>query len=339
MTAAPAEQATRDATTPDVATQRALYTVMRRISVMEDEVIRALTSGRLRSPFYPVRGLEPACASIGVVLGSDDYLVSTYRCIGDVIAKGVPLREIAAELFGKVSGTSKGKGGAMHMAAPHHGLMATTGVVGAGMPIAAGLGLAAKLQGSGRVTITTFGDGATSIGASHESLNLASAWQLPVVFVCQNNQWGEHTSVNTYTRNPKLADRATAVGMRAVRVDGFDTIAVYHAIREAVRIAREEGTPTFVESVTYRLRPHAFGTDTSYIPPDEKARAQARDPMPTFRAQLIAEGTLPAADVDRIDAQVTEEVEDAMQFAIAADPTPPEEMERDVYGTAEGITA
>jgi TPP-dependent pyruvate/acetoin dehydrogenase alpha subunit len=317
-----------------VATLRQLYTVMRRINVTENEVIRALTSGQLRSPFYPVRGLEPACASIGVVLNSDDYLVSTYRCIGDVIAKGVPLREITAEMFGRVSGTSKGKGGAMHMAAPHHGLMATTGVVGAGMPIATGLGLAAKMQRTGRVTVTTFGDGATSIGASHESLNLASAWQLPVVFVCQNNQWGEHTSINTYTRNPALADRALSLGMRATRVDGFDTLAIYEAIREAVQVAREDGVPTFVESVTYRLRPHAFGTDESYIPPGEKADALARDPVPAFRAQLIAEAVMSSDDLDEIDRRVDDEVSDAMQFAQDADPTPPEEMLRNVYGTS-----
>ncbi len=314
------------------ATLRQLYTVMCRINTAENDVIRALTAGRLRSPFYPVRGLEPACASIGVVLTAEDYLVSTYRCIGDVIAKGVPLREIMAELFGRVSGTSKGKGGAMHMADPHHGLMATTGIVGAGMPISTGLALAAKLQGTGRVTVTTFGDGATSIGASHESLNLASAWQLPVVFVCQNNQWGEHTSIKTYTRNPVLADRAQVLGMRAVRVDGFDTLATYEAVHDAVRVAREDGVPVFVESVTYRLRPHAFGTDESYIPPDEKTGALARDPVPAFRVRLLDEGLLAAAELDAIDQQVAAEVADAVRFAEEADPTPLEEMERDVYG-------
>jgi acetoin:2,6-dichlorophenolindophenol oxidoreductase subunit alpha len=336
MTAVPIDRVAGTAI-PDPETQRLLYTTMRRISALEDAVIRKLKSGTLRSTFYPVRGLEPACASIGAVLNRDDYVVTTYRCLGDVVAKGVPLREIAAEMYGKVDGTSKGKGGAMHMADPHHGLMATTGVVGAGLPIATGLALAAKLQGTQRVTVTTFGDGATSIGACHESLNLASAWQLPVVFICQNNQWGEHTSIATYTRNPELTDRARAVGMRAVRVDGFEPFEVYEAVREAVRFARAEGLPTFIESVTYRLRPHSFGTDTSYIPADELERAMERDPVPTLRRRLLAEGTLSDAELDDIDKQVDEEVADALSFAEAAAPTPPEEMLRDVYGnTVEG---
>ncbi|KAA0120622.1 thiamine pyrophosphate-dependent dehydrogenase E1 component subunit alpha [Mycolicibacterium sp. P9-22] len=315
-------------------TQRSLYTVMRRISVFEDEVIKALKAGRLRSTFYPVRGLEPACAAIGEILRRDDYVVSTYRCLGDVVAKGVPLREIAAEMYGKVSGTSKGKGGAMHMADPHRGLMATTGVVGAGLPIATGLGLAAKMQASGKVTVTTFGDGATSIGACHESLNLAAIWQLPVVFVCQNNQWGEHTGLNSYTANPELTDRARAVGMRAVRVDGFEPLEVYQAVREAVHTARRDGLPTFIESITYRLRPHSFGTDTSYIPPGELEQALKRDPVPTFRARLLADQTLSAAELDDIDAKVDEEVTDAFADAERAEPTPADEMTRDVYGPA-----
>jgi pyruvate dehydrogenase E1 component alpha subunit len=337
VTAASPDQLARPAVTPE--TLRELYTIMRRINVLENEILQALSSGRLRTPFYPVRGLEPACAAIGTVLDAEDYLVSTYRCIGDVIAKGVPLREITAELFGRASGMSKGKGGAMHMAAPHHGLMATTGVVGAGLPIAAGLGLAAKLQETGRVTVTTFGDGATSIGAFHESMNLASAWQLPVVFVCQNNQWGEHTNISAYTRNPRLADRAEALGMRAMRVDGFDTLAVYEAMRDAVAVARAGDGPVFLESVTYRLRPHAFGADESYIPPDDRARALERDPVPAFRNQLRDGGQVPAGDLDAIDERVDAEIADAIRFAESADPTPAEEMQRDVYDLDGGAIA
>ncbi|MEU1957291.1 thiamine pyrophosphate-dependent dehydrogenase E1 component subunit alpha [Nocardia rhamnosiphila] len=317
---------------PDPAIQRQLYTIMRRISVLEDAVIKALKTGKLRSPFYPVRGLEPACAAIGMTLNPTDYLVSTYRCLGDVVAKGVPLPEITAEMFGKVTGTSKGKGGAMHMADPRNGLMATTGVVGAGLPIATGLGLAAKMQGTGRVTITTFGDGATSIGACHESLNLAAAWQLPVVFLCQNNQWGEHTSVDTYTANPELSDRASALGMRAVRVDGFEPFEVYEAVRGAVDLARNDGGPTFVESVTYRLRPHSFGADASYVPAEELELAMQREPVPTLRQRLIFDGVLTEAEIDSIDAEVAEDVENAMRFAETEPGTPPEEMLRDVYG-------
>lgn len=315
----------------DADTSRQLYTLMKKINATENEILRSLTSGRFRSPFYPVRGLEPACAALGVALRDEDYMVTTYRCIGDVVAKGVSLREIAAELFGRQEGMSKGKGGAMHMSDPSRGLMATTGVVGAGLPIATGLGLAAKLQSSGRVTATTFGDGSTSIGAFHESLNLAAAWDLPIVFLCQNNQWGEHTHIENYTRNPVLADRARALGIRAVRVDGFDTAAVYAAVQEAVETARAEGVPTFVESVTYRLRPHAFGTDEPYIPEQDRKDALDREPVPAFRQQIIADGVLGEGEADEIDAAIAAEVEDAFTYADTAEPTRPDEMLKDVF--------
>ena len=196
-----------------------------------------------------------------------------------------------------------------------------------------------EISGEDRVTIVNFGDGATSIGAVHEAMNLAGAWKLPVIFLCQNNQWGEHTNIAAYTRNPRLADRAEALGMRAARVDGFDTLGVYAAVRDAVAVARGEGVPVFLESVTYRLRPHAFGNDESYIPPEEKARALARDPVPAFRNQLRDEGLVPASDLDAIDGRVDAEIADAIRSAESAGPTPAEEMQRDVYDSDGGAIA
>jgi pyruvate dehydrogenase E1 component alpha subunit len=312
-------------------TLRGLYTRMRRIRGLEEAIITALSSGQFASPYYPVKGLEAACGAIGTALRSDDYVVSTYRCLGDVVAKGVPMREIAAEMYGKVTGTSKGKGGAMHMAAPHHGLMATTGIVGAGAPIANGLALAAQLRRTDQVTAVTFGDGATSIGAMHESLNLAALWGLSVIFVCQNNQWGEHTSLSDYTKGTRLVTRAEAVGMRGVQVDGFDAIALLEAVTAAVATARDGGGPTFIESITYRLRPHSFGNDDSYVNLELLNAALAREPVQSFRDQLAAEGWLSETDLDAVDAAVAAEVSDAMEFAAASQPTPMSEMLIDVF--------
>ena len=170
-----------------------IFRTMTTIRTTENRIIRGLNSGELTMTFYTVRGQEAIPAAIGEHLRREDYMVTTYRGMHDCIAKGVPLEELLAEMCGKSTGTSKGKGGPMHVSDPHSGLMVTTGVVGGGLPIAVGLALSSALRGDGRVTVVNFGDGATSIGATHEAVNLAALWQVPVVFVCQNNRYGEHT--------------------------------------------------------------------------------------------------------------------------------------------------
>ena len=313
-----------------------LYTTMRRIASLDAAVHRALASGALATAYYPVRGLEAVCACIGTVLEPRDYLVSTYRCLGDVVAKGVGCGEIVAEMSGRLGGTSKGKGGSMHMSDPRQGLMATTGIVGGGLPIANGLALASLLRGDGRATVVTFGDGATSIGAFHESLHLAALWDLPVVFVCQNNQWGEHTSLAAYTKEPDLAKRAAAYGLESVSVDGFDLLPTYGALLAAVTRARAGGGPTFVECITYRLGPHAFGNEVSYMPEDEREAAFEREPLPRFREALIEQGAATATEVDAIDDAMATEIEEAFAFAQSSPPTPDDELLRDLFAGDEG---
>ena len=184
-----------------------VFRTMATIRAAEDRITRGLRAGELRMTFYPVRGQEAIPAAVSAHLRRDDYMVTTYRGMHDCIAKGVPLDELMAEMCGKVTGTSKGKGGPMHLSDPRSGLMVTTGVVGGGLPIAAGLALASRLRGTDQVTVVNFGDGATSIGATHEAANLAALWDLPVLFVCQHNQYGEHTRFADYTRTARLADR------------------------------------------------------------------------------------------------------------------------------------
>lgn len=294
-----------------------MYRVMATISVCDRRALAAAREGTLRAALYPVRGLEGVCAAVGTSLAPDDYLVSTYRNLGDAIAKGASLRKVMAEQYGRATGTSRGKGGPMHIADPDAGLMLTSGIVGGGLPVAVGLALARKLDGTGRVTAVTFGDGATSIGAFHESMNLAALWRLPLIFVCQNNQWGEHTALSEYAGNTDLAARAESYGMNAYRVDGFDPVAVLDAMTAALKSARAGEGPAFLECITYRLSPHAATSDSSYMPKDDLAAALLRDPTPSFRRRLLESG-VSEFHLDEIDREAEQSVDDAFEFAIGS---------------------
>jgi acetoin:2,6-dichlorophenolindophenol oxidoreductase subunit alpha len=205
------------------------------------------------------------------------------------------------------------------------GFMTSTGIVGSGLPIAVGLGMAAQLDGASRAVVTTFGDGATSIGAFHESMNMAALWKLPIVFLCQNNMWAEHTPIAEYAGNPDLAGRAAGYGMATVKVDGFDPIATYAVLDEACERARAGGGPTFVEAITYRLTGHSGSADYSYVPKDELEAALQRDPAPTFRRWLLEEDALGEDVLASVDAAVVAEVDDAFAFAMAS-PAPEQDQ-------------
>src|SRR5712672_1771259 len=277
----------RSAELPPAAELSAMYLTMKTTTLVDERISDEVRTGELNATFYPVRGLEAVCAALGAALRPTDYLVSTYRNLGDAVAKGIPLRSIIAEAYGRITGTSKGKGGPMHLHHVDTGFMMTTGIVGSGVPVAAGLALAAQLDGGDRVTAVTFGDGATSIGAFHEAMNLAALWDLPLLFLCQNNQWGEHTSIAAYAGSIDLRGRAESYGMAAVRVDGFDPLTTLSVLRDAVATARSGNGPVFVEAVTYRLTGHTGTADYSYVPAEELEAALARDPAPTFRDWLV----------------------------------------------------
>jgi 2-oxoisovalerate dehydrogenase E1 component len=239
-------------------------------------------------------------AGCAAALRADDYLVTTYRGLHDHIAKGVPLRPLLAEMLGRAEGTGKGKGGPMHVAWPDAGLMLTTGVVGSGIPIAAGLAWAASRENEGRVAVVSFGDGATNIGAFHEAANLAAVWGLPLVLLCQNNGYGEHTAFADHQRTEHVAQRAAAYGMPGVTVDGNDPVAVYDAVSVAAARARAGEGPTLVEAVTDRLFGHVFGDRMAYIDPDEIAEAWKREPVARFRHTLIERGLLTDAEASAV---------------------------------------
>ncbi|MNC20299.1 Acetoin:2,6-dichlorophenolindophenol oxidoreductase subunit alpha [compost metagenome] len=248
-----------------------------------------------------------------------------------MLAKGLPTRLLWAELAGKVTGTCKGKGGPMHVTHPETGVMVTTGIVGSSMPIANGLALAAQIRGEKRVSIAYFGDGASNIGAFHEALNLASVWKLPVVFVCQNNGYAEHTKYENGTSCARVSDRAAGYSMPGVTVDGNDPLAMWAAAGDAIERARSGGGPTLLEANTFRFHGHNFGDADGYMDPGEKAAAIARDPVPALRAWLLQHGHASEEQLHGIEQAIELEINEALEFALSSPWPELSELRRDVY--------
>jgi acetoin:2,6-dichlorophenolindophenol oxidoreductase subunit alpha len=311
-----------------------LVDMYRRMTLIKqnDERFRAvIKAGKIVAPYYSPRGQEVIPAAVSVNLTDQDYICTIYRGIHDMLAKGVPVKLLWAEIAGKATGTCKGKGGPMHITHPATGVMVTTGVVGSSMPIANGLALAAQVRGERRVTVAYFGDGASNIGAFHEALNMASIWKLPVVFVCQNNGYGEHTRYNVATSAARVSDRAAAYQMPGVTVDGNDPLAMYAAAREAVERARAGQGPTLLEGLTFRFFGHVFGDADAYMKKGEKDAAMAKDPVPAFRRWLIQNGHSSEADLTAIESAIARDLDAAVEFALSS-PTPEvAELRRDVF--------
>jgi TPP-dependent pyruvate/acetoin dehydrogenase alpha subunit len=319
---------------PDPEALARMYRLMLVTTLADQKSAVEAKAGRLQAAFYPVRGMEAVCAALGEVLRPEDRLVSTYRNLGDALAKGVPLRAIMAELYGRSEGTSRGKGGPMHLQDTSLGFAATTGIVGSGLPIAVGLAMAAQLDGNGAATVVTFGDGATSIGTYHEAMNFAALWKLPLVFLCQNNQWGEHTPIAAYAPATNLAERAAAYTVATERVDGFDAMATRAALARAVERARRDEGPTFVECVTYRLTGHTGTADYSYVPKEDLAAALERDPAPTFRRWLLGSELMGEERLLSVEKEAQDYVDDAFAHAEAAPFPDADELYTDVFADA-----
>lgn len=308
-----------------------LYRTMARVASADDAIKRGLSAGDIQFQYYPCGGQEAIAAGIAATLSDKDYLLTTYRGIHDIVAKGTSMQEIMAELYGRTSGTSKGKGGPMHLSDPSAGLMMTTGIVGSGMPVANGLALAAALRGEDRVTAVCFGDGASSIGAFHEALNLAALWNLPVIFICQNNQYAEYTALRDYTRNTDIASRAVAYAMRAEQVDGTDPVATMQVLTTAAMRARAGAGPTLVEAVCHRLQGHAFGGELTHMDQEALETALENAPIPIFRERLLSAGVADGPELDMIDTEARTEVDDAISFALSDKHPDQEELYVDVF--------
>jgi pyruvate dehydrogenase E1 component alpha subunit len=316
----------------DQPSKAVLLEIYRRANLVfraDERFLSSVTSGQLQILYYSPRGQEILSAAVMAATKPTDYLVTTYRGLHDHLSKGVPVKQLWAEFAGKATGTCKGKGGPMHITHPASGVMVTTGLVGSGLPIANGLALASQLSGDGKVTICCFGDGATNIGAFHEALNLASIWKLPVVFVCQNNLYGEHTPQAMSTAAKELIDRAPGYAIAAVQVNGNDAFATYAAAAQACERARAGQGPTFLEAKTFRFNGHLLGDDNHYIEAAQMQAAKAADPVPAFRAALLQRG-ISETELNTIDTQIAAEIEEAVRFALDSPYPDVAEIRRDV---------
>lgn len=294
----------------------ALYRQMLEIRRTEEQLAKSHQAGLIPGACHTYVGEEAIATGVCAHLTHRDAVFSTHRGHGHALAKGVPPREVIAELFGRVTGCSRGRGGSMHLFAPEVGMMGTSGIVGPCILQATGAGYSSRLLNNSTVGVAFFGDGASNNGAFHEGLNLAAIWDLPVIFVCENNMYATEVAFSYATRNTEVAERAKTYGMSAVAVDGNDVLAVYQAAGEAVERAREGQGPTLIEGKTYRTRAHAEGMrDAGYRTLEEVEAWKKRDPISNYQTKLLQLGVADNRDIEQIEAQVKAMIEDALEFA------------------------
>lgn len=311
----------------------ALYRQMLTIRRCEEQLARSYQAGLIHGACHTYVGEEAVATGVCAHLRRDDAVFSTHRGHGHALAKGVPVREVIAELFGRVTGCSHGRGGSMHLLSPEVGMMGTSGIVGPCILQAAGAGYSFKLLKTDRVGVAFFGDGAVSNGAFHEGLNLAAICELPTVFVCENNMYATEVAFAYATRNPDVAGRGASYGMPGVAVDGNDVLEVYRVAGEAVARARKGGGPTLIECKTYRTRPHAEGMrDAGYRTVEEINAWKARDPIPTLRDRMLRDKTASQGDFDALETEVKRIVEEGLQFATNSPWPDPATVTDHIYG-------
>lgn len=311
-----------------------MYTKMLTIRRFEERMLEQQAAGALPGGVHTYIGEEAVAVGICAHLRSDDYITSTHRGHGHIIAKGGEAKLMMAELFGKKTGYCKGKGGSMHIADFSIGILGANGIVGGGIPIATGAGLAAKLRGSDQVAVCFFGDGAASQGTFHEAVNLAAVWKLPVVYVCENNKYAVTTPATKVISVEDIADRGAAYGIPGVTVDAQDVMAVYEVAEEAVKRAREGGGPSLLECKTYRFMGHMGAADPvgdGYRTQEELEEWRRRDPISIFAASLLQRDLLTSEDATGIDAKIKAELDEAVAFAEQSPLPAPEEALEDLF--------
>jgi pyruvate dehydrogenase E1 component alpha subunit len=311
-----------------------IYTRMLRIRRFEEQVGVLFAQGQLPGFVHLYIGEEAVGAGVCAALRDNDYIVSTHRGHGHVIAKGGDFNRMMAELFGKSTGYCKGKGGSMHIADFQIGMLGACGIVGGGIPMAVGAGLSAKYRSTDQVAVTFFGDGASNEGSFHESLNLAAVMKLPVIFVCENNQYGEFTPMERVTGVRDIALRAQGYGIPGVIVDGTDALAVYDVAASAVEQARRGEGPTLLEAKTHRKGSHsegekAFLGGATYRSPDELAAAQTKDPLTIMHRQIMEMNVIAPSALEELDHDITQAVAASVAFARQSPDPAPEEVYED----------
>jgi pyruvate dehydrogenase E1 component alpha subunit len=309
----------------------AMYRRMRLIRGFEDTAQRQFEAGEIAGFLHLSQGQEAVPVGTCTALRGDDYITSTHRGHGDVLAKGCEVKFMFAELYGRTTGYCKGKGGSMHIADFSQGIIGANGIVSGGLPIITGVGLSIKMRGTDQVAVCFFGDGATAEGGFHEALNLASLWQIPAIFVCQNNLYGLSNPWEETAHKCELARRAHSYNIPGECVDGMDAIAVYRSVEKAVDRARAGGGPSFIEARTYRFLGHYVGDPALYMPPEEREAWRARDAIVRLGNQLRAWGYLTAEEDEEMGASVEAELQAGIEYARSSPIPAPEEALTDLY--------
>ena len=307
------------------------YQTMSTIRTFETKTVDLFAAGKVPGFVHLYIGEEAVATGVCANLTSKDYITSTHRGHGHLIAKGGKVDLMMAELFGKSTGYCKGKGGSMHIADVELGILGANGIVGAGQPIATGAAFACKYRKSDSVVVCFFGDGASNRGTFHESLNLASIWNLPIVFVCENNMYGISYCQRDHMNICDISDRSAAYGIPGVTVDGNDVVAVYETVAEAVKRARSGDGPSLVECKTWRWRGHFEGDPSVYKDPAEQAEWIKKDPIPRLAKQLLDLGYATQAELDKINETINAQINAAVDFAQNSPNPNPEDVLTDVF--------
>ncbi|MBM3706088.1 MAG: thiamine pyrophosphate-dependent dehydrogenase E1 component subunit alpha [Actinobacteria bacterium] len=292
-----------------------LYEIMLKIRFFEEKMIELFRKGDLPGWLHTYIGQEAVAAGVCANLADRDYITSTHRGHGHYIAKGGQLRKIAAELFAKETGCCKGRGGSMHIADTSIGILSANGIVGGGIPIATGAAFGCDYLKEDRIVVAFFGDGASDNGVFHESLNIASIWNLPIIYLCENNLYAMSNPMKSHTKLQNIADRAQAYGIPGIIIDGMDAAAVYEAIKKVVSDVRNKKGPVLVEAKTYRFCGHADGDVEAYRTKEEVCQWSEKDPIKNIEDKLIKEESLKKSQLETIKKEVLAEIEDAVDFA------------------------
>ncbi|RLI43021.1 pyruvate dehydrogenase (acetyl-transferring) E1 component subunit alpha [Candidatus Bathyarchaeota archaeon] len=308
-----------------------MYRKMFEIRSFEEKVFELYAQNMVPGTIHLYAGEEAVAVGVCSNLRKDDYITSTHRGHGHCIAKGADPKRIMAEILGKKTGYCKGKGGSMHIADFKVGMLGATAVVGAGIPIAMGAGLSIKLRGTDQVVACFFGEGASNQGTFHEGINMAAIWKLPVIFVCENNLYAMGTRQSRVMLIENIADRAASYGIPGVTVDGNDVLAVYEAAREVVERARKGEGPTLIECKTYRHKGHSRVDPAKYRPKEEVEEWLRKDPIKRLREKLLQTNVLAEEEIQRVEGEVSAEIEEAVKFAVESPYPAPEEALEDVY--------
>lgn len=302
------------------------------IRAFETKAAECFTRSELAGNIHLYMGQEASGVGACLALRETDFITSTHRGHGHCLAKGADPKRAMAELFGKESGYCRGRGGSMHIVDVKLGILGANGIVGAGIPLAAGSALASKIRGDGAVTLAFFGDGASNQGTFHETLNMAAAWKLPVVFLLENNHYGVSTEIHRVTNTDRLSSRAAAYDIPGVTVDGMDVEAVFRAVREAAERAREGEGPSLVETLVYRYQGHYCGDPAAYRPKEYLTEGRAKDPLLLARTRLTELGAA-ADELDALDREAAAEIERAYDFAKNAPDPDPAAVIENVYAS------